>query len=65
MTKTIALSNFFYQLFITIGVTFALAAGVSTMILVFAKKSFSITRYSNIFKKKEYNSEKKFLRSRA
>ena len=46
------LTEFFHQIFITLSVTFALAVGVSTMLLVFAKESFSITRYSNIFSKK-------------
>lgn len=48
--KSVALALFFDQFFITISVTLALAVGVSTMLLVFAQKSFAITRYSNIFK---------------
>lgn len=50
--KSRFLTEFFDQFFIATSVTFALAVGVSTMLMVFAKQSFAITRYSNIFKKK-------------
>lgn len=49
--KSALLTQFFEYFFMTLSITVALAVGVSTMLLVFAKQSFSITRYSNIFAK--------------